>query len=66
MSDYSTQRPPVVKTLFKAVRAHQWVKNLLLFVPPLAVHQFGNLSDLIVLVIALELTLISIPPVRPY
>ena len=36
----------------KALRIHQWLKNLLLFVPLLAAHQFGNIKSLSVLIIA--------------
>lgn len=32
------------KVLFKALRMHQWVKNLLLFVPLLTSHQFADLE----------------------
>jgi len=32
-------RPPYFRTLFKALRIHQWTKNLLLFVPLLASHR---------------------------
>jgi len=30
----------------KAIRVHQWLKNLLLFVPLLAAHQIGNIQSL--------------------
>ncbi len=36
----------------KALRVHQWLKNLLLFVPFLAAHQIGNFQSLGLLVIA--------------
>lgn len=36
----------------KALRIHQWLKNLLLFVPLLAAHQFGNLQSLTSLLLA--------------
>lgn len=36
----------------KALRIHQWLKNLLLFVPLLAAHQIGNTQSLGLLVIA--------------
>jgi 4-hydroxybenzoate polyprenyltransferase len=32
------------KVYFKAIRAYQWVKNILLFVPLLTAHQWTNLS----------------------
>ena len=37
---------------FKALRVHQWLKNLLLFVPLLAAHQIGNEQSLGLLIIA--------------
>ena len=37
---------------FKAFRLHQWLKNLLLFVPFLAAHQLGNIQSLITLIVA--------------
>ncbi|MDA9088231.1 UbiA family prenyltransferase [Amylibacter sp.] len=36
----------------KALRVHQWLKNLLLFVPLLAAHQIGNAQSLGLIVIA--------------
>ena len=36
----------------KALRIHQWLKNLLLFVPLLAAHQIGNVQSIGLLVIA--------------
>jgi 4-hydroxybenzoate polyprenyltransferase/phosphoserine phosphatase len=33
-------RPPFIKTLFKAMRIHQWVKNFLIFIPLLLSHAF--------------------------
>jgi 4-hydroxybenzoate polyprenyltransferase/phosphoserine phosphatase len=36
----------------KVTRLHQWLKNLLLFIPLLAAHQFGNLEALSTLVVA--------------
>lgn len=35
-------RRPVYRAVFKALRMHQWVKNLLLFVPLLASHQIDH------------------------
>lgn len=37
----------VVKSWGKALRLHQWLKNILLFVPLLASHQFLNLNLLV-------------------
>jgi 4-hydroxybenzoate polyprenyltransferase len=36
----------------KMLRVHQWLKNLLLFVPLLAAHQIGNLQSLFTLILA--------------
>jgi len=36
----------------RALRLHQWLKNLLLFVPLLAAHQISNIQSLITLIIA--------------
>ncbi|MDR5780155.1 UbiA family prenyltransferase [Caballeronia sp. LZ065] len=36
-------RPPQLKVWAKALRVHQWLKNLLIFVPLLAGHHLGNL-----------------------
>ncbi len=33
-----------IKSLLKAIRPHQWVKNILLLLPLLAAHQFDGLS----------------------
>lgn len=39
-------------TLLKAVRVHQWAKNVLLFVPLLAAHEADDLRKLLMLVFA--------------
>lgn len=33
-------KPPLAVALFKAMRPHQWMKNLLVFIPLLAAHQY--------------------------
>lgn len=35
-------RQPLVKSLFKALRPHQWMKNLLVLVPLFAAHRYGD------------------------
>jgi 4-hydroxybenzoate polyprenyltransferase len=45
-------RPGTVKSLIKAMRPHQWVKNLLVFVPLLAAHGFGNPGSLLQALVA--------------
>jgi len=37
-------RPPYFRTLVKAIRIHQWAKNLLLFVPLLASHRIMEIQ----------------------
>lgn len=34
--------PSILSALIKAVRPHQWVKNLLIFIPLLAAHHYGD------------------------
>jgi 4-hydroxybenzoate polyprenyltransferase len=41
-----------IKTWAKVLRLHQWVKNLLLFIPLLAAHQFANTQSLSLLAMA--------------
>ena len=43
---FDTGRPPIIKSLLKAVRPHQWIKNLLVFVPLLAAHHLGDRAAL--------------------
>ncbi len=37
-------RPSIVSSLLKAVRPHQWVKNILIFVPIVTAHSLSNLA----------------------
>lgn len=39
-TEHLTTRPPSIKPYFKALRPHQWLKNILVFLPMLAAHQF--------------------------
>lgn len=39
------------RDFIKAIRVHQWVKNLLIFIPFLLEHQLNNFSDIRVLVL---------------
>lgn len=41
-----------IKTVFKALRAHQWLKNLLLFVPLLAAHRLTGVDDWLAVLMA--------------
>ena len=43
---------PGISDLLRALRLHQWLKNLLLFAPLLAAHQIGNIQSLATLIIA--------------
>jgi len=40
-----SSEPIGVRTVIKALRAHQWLKNLLLFMPLLAAHRLTGLGD---------------------
>jgi 4-hydroxybenzoate polyprenyltransferase/phosphoserine phosphatase len=40
LSEIGQSRPGMLNTLVKAMRPHQWVKNLLVFVPLFASHKF--------------------------
>lgn len=42
-----TERRPVVKMLIKAMRCHQWLKNLLIFAPVFLAHKFADPTTLI-------------------
>jgi 4-hydroxybenzoate polyprenyltransferase len=39
---FSDDKPPLVQALLKAMRPHQWMKNLLVFIPLLAAHRYGD------------------------
>jgi 4-hydroxybenzoate polyprenyltransferase len=47
-----TSDGPCVSDWFGALRLHQWLKNLLLFVPLLAAHQLGNIQSIATLIVA--------------
>lgn len=40
-------KPPLAVALFKAMRPHQWMKNLLVFIPLLAAHQYMHAVSVI-------------------
>ncbi len=44
--------PPKAAALLRALRPHQWVKNLLLFLPLVAAHHFGDGPNLLAAVLA--------------
>ena len=44
---FSDERPLFWHSCLKALRPHQWIKNLLIFIPLLAAHRFGNLNSMI-------------------
>ncbi len=44
LATFASGRPPLLRSLIKAMRPHQWMKNLLVFVPLLAAQQYGNTS----------------------
>ncbi len=39
---FSDDKPPLAQALLKAMRPHQWVKNLLVFIPLLAAHRYDD------------------------
>ena len=41
---FPDSRPPLLKSLLRAMRPHQWMKNLLVFVPLLAAHMYGDVN----------------------
>lgn len=45
-------RPPLVASLVKAIRPHQWMKNLLIFIPLLAAHRYGDTRSILFAVYA--------------
>ncbi len=50
--EFFDEKNPLVPTILKEIRIHQWVKNLLLFVPPIAAHVLGNTEILMHAIIA--------------
>ena len=44
---FSDGQPPLVQALLKAVRPHQWIKNLLVFIPLLAAHLYGDAGSVL-------------------
>ena len=53
--EFIDQRPPV-RVLLKAIRMHQWAKNVLVFVPALLAHDFSQRTLLISLMAFLSLS----------
>ena len=56
-------RKPLLKAVTKALRVHQWVKNVLVFVPLVAAHKYGELArllDVLVYFVAFSLTASSL------
>ncbi|TZG27834.1 UbiA family prenyltransferase [Sphingomonas montanisoli] len=49
---FADGRKPAPAALFRALRPHQWVKNLLIFVPILAAHHFRDVDGMIAALIA--------------
>ena len=55
VSTVSQTFPPLDITLSdwrRALRVHQWLKNMLLFAPLIAAHQYGNVQSLSTLILA--------------
>lgn len=49
---FQDEKAAVSQSVFKALRPHQWLKNLLVFIPLLAAHQFTEFSSVANAVIA--------------
>ena len=44
---FSDGKPPLAQALLKAMRPHQWMKNMLVFIPLLAAHRYGDASSVL-------------------
>ena len=44
---FSDGKPPLAQALLKAMRPHQWMKNLLVLIPLLAAHRYGDASSVL-------------------
>ena len=49
---FADSRAPFMKSLLRAMRPHQWMKNLLVFVPLLAAHWYGDVHHDVLALIA--------------
>lgn len=49
---FSSHRQPFCVSLVRSMRPHQWVKNLLIFVPLFAAHRYQDSSGLLLAVLA--------------
>lgn len=47
VADVFEERTQGLRAYLRAFRIHQWAKNLLLFLPLLATHRWGNLGDVL-------------------
>ncbi len=45
-------RPPRMRTVVRSMRPHQWLKNILVFVPVFTAHQLGNADALWSVIVA--------------
>ena len=44
---FNTNIPSKLSAMLKAIRLHQWIKNLLVFVPLIAAHQYADVSRVV-------------------
>jgi 4-hydroxybenzoate polyprenyltransferase len=44
---FSDGKPSLAQALLKAMRPHQWMKNLLVFIPLLAAHRYGDAGSVL-------------------
>lgn len=49
---FADDKPPLLQSLARALRPHQWLKNLLLFVPLLSAHLYGDGSSVMLALLA--------------
>lgn len=53
LGQHFTERgPSVVRSVLKAMRPHQWMKNLLILVPLFAAHRYGDMASVLASVLA--------------
>ena len=43
---FDDDKPPLLQSLLKAMRPHQWLKNILIFVPLFAAQLYGDISSI--------------------
>lgn len=57
--EHLTTHTPTITSYFKAIRPHQWMKNVLVFLPMLAAHQIDGLSFFLSLLAFISFSLVA-------